>query len=75
MGNRIAATDLGSGSRFFAIATEIRDLLAKQINALTIATGDRNGQCELELFELMAALTENTGLPAGQELTLRTRAP
>jgi hypothetical protein len=42
-----------SGSRFFLIAAQGIDLMAKQLGTLLITAGECNGKGELQFFQLM----------------------
>jgi hypothetical protein len=48
-------TERRSGARLFAITAEVIDLTPQLLDPLMITAGDRHGESEFQLFELMAA--------------------
>lgn len=52
-----------SGARFFLIATQGCNLIAQILGTLEIPTGERHGQGEFQLLELVISLTRSGGEP------------
>jgi len=54
--DRQITTEGRSGAWLFAITAEGIDLTPQLLNALLITAGDRHGESEFQLFELVSAL-------------------